>query len=232
MKYLLGIILFVLGGGVGYWIAVQQTSDPKIVSMPMMVEKPSPPDLVKVVDSTIVAELDSVEKDKHRLERKVDLLADSLEILSEVMDSLTAKPDPFSAIVDTTPSTTDSFLNQEELILIDREVMVSSVTMLIEQPETVVETEPTALDSLKDKMNVKTIQVKEMTVEQWKSPLDFKGYRLSKTKLVLYGLYNELLIGLQQKKEQLYLQTNVATYALEFTNELKSFRKQTVEEHD
>ncbi len=59
------------------------------------------------------------------------------------------------------------------------------------------------------------------SIEFWKSPINFKGYKTGKNKIVLYGIYDFKKLSLKKKEEILYLQCDDKYYIIENTNDFK-----------
>jgi hypothetical protein len=62
-------------------------------------------------------------------------------------------------------------------------------------------------------------------VELWKSPINYKGYKMTKNKLLLYGVNSTDAIKLYKLDEVIYLKLPQATYKLEYTSDFKPFEK-------
>lgn len=63
--------------------------------------------------------------------------------------------------------------------------------------------------------NIKEMYIK---VEFWKSPINYTGYKLGQTTLILFGIPNIDSVYLIQKEDRLYLQYNQRLYELEKNN--------------
>ena len=64
---------------------------------------------------------------------------------------------------------------------------------------------------------------KEIYTEFWQSPLNYKGYKFNKKKLVLYGFTNFDLISIYFFNDNYYLKINAIPYILKPTEEYVSF---------
>jgi hypothetical protein len=67
----------------------------------------------------------------------------------------------------------------------------------------------------------------EYRIEFWKSPLNFKGYKMSKGKIIIYGINPAPQVKLVEMENIYYLAVNPYTYRLEYTDDFKSFEKIT-----
>ncbi len=62
-----------------------------------------------------------------------------------------------------------------------------------------------------------------MLVEFWQSPINYKGFKMSKNKIVLFGMPEQDVVRVYKTDEGIYLKTLQGVYKLDFTNEFKSF---------
>lgn len=64
-------------------------------------------------------------------------------------------------------------------------------------------------------------------VEFWKSPLNYKGYKMSSDKIVLYGIDPNTPVSLTIEKGAYYLLVNKGAYKLDFTDDYRPYEKVT-----
>lgn len=64
-------------------------------------------------------------------------------------------------------------------------------------------------------------------LEFWQSPVNFKGYKLSSSKLVLFGLNPDLEVKLVRYQNKIWMQYEKEVYELQYTALHKSFDKTT-----
>lgn len=64
-------------------------------------------------------------------------------------------------------------------------------------------------------------------VEFWKSPLNYKGYKMSDGKIILYGINPDALPNLVLMDGDYYLLINQTAYMVEYTDDYKPFDKVT-----
>ncbi len=144
------------------------------------------------------------------------VMADTLEVL----DTLAAV-----ATLDT-----DTMVDGDEDIIIKRDQLVAvGEQQVVFLNDTLPELSTT--DSLLEAVTEVKMQRRTTVyeVEYWKSPINFKGYKLGKNKLLLYGLSNQELKGLYEDGEALYVKTTDNVYQLHVTNEFKPFVRVTDE---
>jgi hypothetical protein len=63
------------------------------------------------------------------------------------------------------------------------------------------------------------------TVEFWTSPLNYKGYKMSRTKIVLYGVTDPESVKLFKLDDEVYLHSGSIVYHLDNTNEFRPYER-------
>ncbi len=66
-----------------------------------------------------------------------------------------------------------------------------------------------------------------LKVEFWQSPINYKGYKMTKNKIVLFGVNPEENLKLFHSEDAIFLKQNQNYYRLYFTDEYKQFEKVT-----
>ncbi len=93
---------------------------------------------------------------------------------------------------------------------------------------------PTAKDSLLQKVSGikddKTTDKQFFNVEFWESPLHYKGYKLSKYKMVLYGFASADNLKLYRLDDVTYLKTGAFVYRLDYVSDFKPYERITDEQ--
>lgn len=110
---------------------------------------------------------------------------------------------------------------EEEIIVRKDELLFSEILMIINLDTIKTNTS----DSLaKLAANIKEPAINKFyQVEYWKSPLNYRGYKFSKNKLVVYGIENIDKGSIYRWKENFYFKANGKVYALEKTPEFKPY---------
>jgi hypothetical protein len=62
-------------------------------------------------------------------------------------------------------------------------------------------------------------------IEFWQSPLNFKGYKMSKGKIILYGINSNAAMRLVKWDDEYYLMSNQSVYRVVYTDDYKPFEK-------
>jgi hypothetical protein len=61
------------------------------------------------------------------------------------------------------------------------------------------------------------------TVEIWTSPLNYKGYKMNRNKIILYGLNDPESLKVYKLDEEIYLQNGALIFHLENTNDFRPY---------
>lgn len=160
-----------------------------------------------------------------RLDKKIDRLADSLMSLKNRIDSLNVYTDSnVYNSEDTIITGFDSLRISGEDILVERDQLLSTELVRIENVYNDSLANPTnvLIDSLREKLNIVEEDSPEyLKIEMWKSPLNYKGYKMSKSTLIVYGLLNELILHVYSKGDTIFVETNETSYQFEQTSDFK-----------
>jgi len=115
---------------------------------------------------------------------------------------------------------------QQDDIVVKKDEMISSKTISI-----VFFTPPTKL-SAKDSLLQRVSGINDdnttfpiLNVEFWQSPLNYKGYKLSKYKLIVYGLSATDAIKVYKLDDVVYLKNSNTTYKLDYSSDFKPYEK-------
>lgn len=61
-------------------------------------------------------------------------------------------------------------------------------------------------------------------VEFWESPINYRGYKMGRNRIVVYGIYLPDFVSLKQLNKNVFMKYLNDYYALDFTNEFKPLR--------
>jgi hypothetical protein len=97
---------------------------------------------------------------------------------------------------------------------------------------------PVAKLSAKDSLVQKVSGIKDdkfngrqmFNIELWSSPLNYKGYKMSKYKMVLYGIPSLDGIHLYKLDDIIYLKTGSLVYRLDYASDFKQYERITDEQ--
>lgn len=62
-------------------------------------------------------------------------------------------------------------------------------------------------------------------VELWQSPVNYKGYKMGKNKIVLFGVKEEDEVKIYKIDDEIYLKHNQNYYRMDYTNEFRAFER-------
>ncbi|MBA3706021.1 MAG: hypothetical protein H0W84_09020 [Bacteroidetes bacterium] len=84
-------------------------------------------------------------------------------------------------------------------------------------------------DSLLEKVSGinddKPISKQLLNTEFWQSPLNYKGYKMSKNKIVLYGITSADGIKIYKLEDVIYLKNAASIFKLDYSSDFKPFEK-------
>ncbi|WP_027421324.1 hypothetical protein [Crocinitomix catalasitica] len=200
MKYLLVISVFLIGGLIGFFVGKNST---------VIIEKRN-----KITEAQVITEVvyDTIIK-KEVIEVPVPVI---------IVDSLSLDTIPIES-VDTTEVTDQIEIKDtseiDSDIVIRRERMIKSKKYQI-----IFLTEEIKKDTaLKEMLGIKESKITELIVEFWESPLNFSGYKLSKNKLILYGLSDQFKYQIYKRNKVYYIGFEDILYGLKETQEFLPF---------
>ena len=125
---------------------------------------------------------------------------------------------------------TSNIAQQDSDVVVMTNQLVSVLSVPLKNRDTVKlnkktqETDST-LSNMSDVGNTK--EPLQYRVEFWKSPLNYKGYKMSKGKIVLYGINPVSPVNLMVQESNYYLLVNQSAYKVEYTDDYKPFERIT-----
>lgn len=119
------------------------------------------------------------------------------------------------------PFSVDTTLQADSDYEVVRDKQIGKKTVIIQQYNVAKDTSATA--KIADKIGEEISFNRNMVVEFWESPIDFMGYKLSKTKLIFYGISPQEPFELIYKDtESISLVIDEKTITLKKTEKYKS----------
>lgn len=87
------------------------------------------------------------------------------------------------------------------------------------------------LDMPADSANAKTAadNTHFVTIEFWKSPLNYRGYKFSRSRLVLFGFETSDVAGLYKTQNSTYLKTAIGVFRIEISSDFHQLERVTDE---
>lgn len=204
MKYLIFIGLFLFGGLLGYFLGVYQER-PTMESM--IVEQPEP--ITEFIYDTIV-QTQTIEvpvenpapMDTNLTEDETLGSYQQLDTLKEVIQ-----------LRDT--------IEQEENMNIRKDELLATETY----PITFLDAPENKDTLVKEMLGIRENLPKEMNVQFWRSPLNYRGYKLSRNTLIVYGLSEQLTYNIYYRNQTYYLANEGEFYKISETTTFKSFEE-------
>ena len=146
-----------------------------------------------------------------------------VETTIKEIDTVFIQPDTIEQIsLDTTVFDTvivqiDTIFNADESIVRDKKISQMKVKLeLLSEVE---------VDTLLEKLlDVKTVNSEHISIEFWESPVNYKGYKLSKSKLIIYGLLPSDDLNLYKKEELYFLKLDGLFYKLTETSVYNNYQ--------
>lgn len=109
--------------------------------------------------------------------------------------------------------------SESELVIVQDKLMDSKKVLIIKADQNF---KLSKVDSLlKVFEDAPTIENETMLVEFWKSPVNYRGFKMLKNRLIVYGIDHESSIGLFLQKGKLYLKADNHFYKLYPTDQFE-----------
>jgi hypothetical protein len=163
---------------------------------------------------------------KFKSTKTVTVIPDSSEVtehksIPEEMDTLRNKSDSLNAA-----------------LMTDGDIVIRKDELLTTRTIEVYNLNPTANKTSKDSLLQKVSGIKDdkstgkqmFNIELWSSPLNYKGYKMSKYKMVLYGITSIDAIKLYRLDDVIYMKNASAVYRLEPSADFKPYERITDEQ--
>ncbi len=119
-----------------------------------------------------------------------------------------------------------AFNNYDEVIEVKKDELVLSISMPVSNYQPLQKSQKDSLlqnvSGIRDdtKSNPSYFQV-----EFWESPVNYKGYKMTKNKLVLFGVTPPGDVKLYKVDDSYYLRHQLAYYKIEFSGDFRGFEK-------
>ncbi len=171
------------------------------------------------------------EKDKKETEHVVKTKAVSMP------DSSLIKPNKDETILDTDTLTLSNNNNDSlraltentDDIIVKKDELLNTKTLEINNLSLVANRNNTK-DSLLQKVSgIKENSKQLINVEFWQSPLNYKGYKMTKFKIVVYGIDFSEALKVYSIDDAVYLKNNTSVYKLDNSSDFKPYERITDE---
>jgi|ERR1051326_1273635 hypothetical protein len=139
---------------------------------------------------------------------------DSLKVLTQNLRSDSLQPD--SSVIHSTTTTDDIVVKKDELVAATTIDVTNVGGAESKNPkDSLLQKESGIRD---DKNPVTAYQV-----EFWRSPINYKGYKMLKNKIVLFGIAQGENLKLYKIEDALYMKQQQNVYRLSFTDDFRQF---------
>lgn len=200
MKYLYPLSILVVGLAIGYVVGVNsiiEDSNNQITTTDSVTTK-------LIYDTIItkeVVEVPIIVKETHAIDTVViDNVDSNLVILDTLTETFIEKPK-------------DTLFNEN--IKINKDKRIASTKINITYLENSVDE-----DSLiKSALDINDVENRTIVIEFWESPVNYSGYKLSKSKLIVYGLSSQFDYKMYKKEDVYYLNFQSIFYQMIETNQ-------------
>ncbi len=218
MKYITPILFLIIGIAIGfYWGGMQSNSKffklkNDTLNASALTKKLSV-NQTEVIYDTIVKEIIKPVKINNDT-LPIDISLDT-NLTTQLLDS---------ALVDYLDIRKDTLTTNEEdetiKILKEQKIGSKNIEIIYLKTEKL-----SKKDSLLNQIiEVEPVNNKSIIIEFWESPIDFKGYKMSKSKIIVYGLEPQLNYDIYYKNGHYYLNLEQIYYELEETVSFKPFK--------
>ena len=249
--FLFGITIGALVGGGIVWVKMNDVEEVGIVEIKQIqlktkeIEKKAKDEIKeKVTEKKQNQTVQKTEKKPQKPEDKtVELTSDTVLIPNIVNDSVLVSRD--SVIADTMPTDLANTMVPEEISQDTAETEISSEEEIIVKKEELIFSKVVDLIALMESDSAKAIddslisevsgikatqEVTQYIVEFWRSPINYRGYKMANKKILLYGIENFEDVILIRLKDGIYLRHGNDYYILGDTFAFKPLQKLTDEE--
>jgi hypothetical protein len=176
-------------------------------------------------DATPVAKANKVVNEKLTDAQTKRQQIDSINIVAAVKSEID------STLADSTTKNFVDLVQNSEDIVVKKDELIATKAIEIVNMDYANDKAGDHVDSVLQEVsgirdNSKLNEAKSVfQVELWKSPINYRGYRLSKNKLVVFGISGEASLKLIQFNDYLYLKHNDLFYKIESYSDFKAFEK-------
>ena len=176
----------------------------------LVAQNVAPVEKLKIVKETIV---DTVYKAK--------IVKVPVEVIVEV-PVMVEENEP-DTIIDVVEAIVEDSVFTAELVEEDDTLQIVKDEMLKSETLAIIIIEEAPEDTLLQKLlSVEPIKQKQLIVEYWNSPVNYKGYKLSKSKLIVYGVKPLMASSIFKKGSLYYLKANNLFYELKEASDFQN----------
>ena len=177
------------------------------------------PDTVMVVTESKDKNLQNTKNNYTKSFQKNNLQSKSADTTKTSSDSISFLKDSLNkdTVITFVPTNSDEIVVKKDELL-----LVKSIDVLNFSQEN-----KTEKDSILQKesgiKNDSKNSVAAFKVEFWQSPVNYKGYKMSKNKIVLFGIAQNEQVKIYKVEDSFYMKQLENIYRLDFTNDFRQF---------
>jgi hypothetical protein len=149
----------------------------------------------------------------------VDSMSNKKLLVNNYTDSLASKDSVHAAsFEDNSTGSRDIVVKKDELLAarqVDLENLSAGITS----------SKDSLLQKISGVRDDKNIAKQAMSVEFWRSPINYKGYKMAKNKVVLFGIAEQEDIKLYHLDEGVFIKMQQGVYKLDYTNDFRQFER-------
>ncbi|MCF8217541.1 MAG: MSCRAMM family adhesin SdrC [Bacteroidales bacterium] len=126
---------------------------------------------------------------------------------------------------DTVPTSKDSLpqdQNNDIVVMEDKLIDKQIVSINVTSPSDTNKARKNLDSLLVDDQTTKNSQLDSITIEYWKSPINYKGYRRIYNRLIVFGFTPQDTIEIFRRNKKLYMQIHDKNFPLNETNNFRS----------
>lgn len=114
---------------------------------------------------------------------------------------------------------------EEEVVVVRKdEILASKLLEVVSLNQQTNATADSLLQKVSGVRDDRNATKQNFTIELWQSPLNYKGYKMSKSKIVIYGIQDIEGIKVYKLNDDVYLKNAANVYKLEYSDEFGAYQ--------
>ncbi|HVA98527.1 MAG TPA: hypothetical protein VNG53_06500, partial [Bacteroidia bacterium] len=221
--FLIGLLLGLLVGG-GFFVFKLNDYFKDFNKFKMLLKNTKDTVITIVPMQTKIPIIEKKEKNNISTSTKVNAkkVTDTIPEKNNISNNIAenAKTDSLSNSNLQSENTDDIVVKKDELLL-TKTISIADLDAPLSKKQLKADSLLAVVSDTKDE----AVPTSYFQVEYWSSPLNYKGYKMSKNKILLYGMDLTADIKLFQKDGFVYLKTPDAAYKLIYTDDFRQYEK-------
>lgn len=122
------------------------------------------------------------------------------------------------AMAEGNTNTNENIVVRKDELLATRQVGMENISVNANDKDSLLQ----KVSGIRDDKNI----VKQsMNVEFWRSPINYRGYKMAKNKIVLFGVAEQDDVKLYHLEEGHYIKLQQGVYKIDYTNDFRQFER-------